>query len=111
MVQVQLIERFLITLIPSDHIVPVQNVFRSFQNDTKGTTFSGINEIQSYIRDENELVRAGAINGLLVGIFLARVSEEPDMQKIIEGWLEQYRRVKGEHVIDFNQFRSRKGRT
>jgi len=39
---------------------------------------------------------------------MARISENPENQEIFKGWLEQYSKVKGEHVIDFQQEKAKR---
>lgn len=101
-VQVQTLNQFIITLCPEETQNAINNVFKNFYDQPLPVMCEGINNIQYFIRDKNNpLASAAAINGIVIGILMARVSET--QSQIFEGWLDEYRKVKGEHVIDFQQ--------
>lgn len=104
------IRLFLETLLPEQAKIGVDDVFKSYEAQGFPTVCQGINAIQPFIHNDDVEVSAAAINGILVGLLLAKSSETPEIQKIIDGWLEQYKRTKGEHVIDFTQFKIKRGR-
>lgn len=107
-VQVELLNKFLITLCPATTQTAINNVFQNFYKEPLPVMYEGINNIQLFIHDKNGMTSGAAINGIILGIFMARISETPENQEIFKGWLEQYSKVKGEHVIDFQQEKAKR---
>lgn len=107
-VQVTLLNRFVITLCDKDSQVALNNVFKNFSELPLQVMCEGINNIQWFIKHENKLISGAALNGLALGIMMAKMSEDPEQQAVFEGWLEQYSKINGDHVIDFQQHKAKR---
>lgn len=106
----KLIEKFLQAMMPAEGKPAVNTAFECMRAHPMSAVPSigmmvGRLQQRLYSSDENEQV-AGASN-VLVGVMIAWASEDPALRKyIIEDYLEQDQRKRGENVIDFWQGRA-----
>ncbi len=110
-VQVDLLQRFLDTLTEDAAKGPLLEMFKRFEAMPLATTSNGLEHlIFYYLKNEDAEYKASAINGLCIGIFMARISEDPLLRKFFEKQIELYKRHMGENVTQLNQYKIEKKR-
>ena len=76
-VQVNLLNQFLLSIVTDETKEAINKVFLNFNAAPIPVMAEGINNIQWFFNQENKMVGSGAINGVILGIMMARVSEHP----------------------------------
>ena len=115
MVPIDLFHEFVLTMSPDSAKAMVTTIFTNFKDPQhKVPCFAeGFNGLQSILHSETTPgeVTAGIINGMIIGIFMSSLAEDPDLKKqLFDNYLEVHRRDKGENVSDFNKARLKRGR-
>lgn len=97
----ELLEKFLIEVVPPEAQNPVHKLFTQMKNDPLPVVVKGFNLLADDMKAGGEL-GAHAVNGILLGIALYYGAQRsPALEKILLGFIEHNTKGKSGNVISF----------
>lgn len=102
-VDLLILEKFLLTIIPDKGKPEFSKAFAQFRSDRAPSLALGINVVQRFFHDEREDVQIASVNSLVIGMWMAECTQDQEFLDMFNEWLAQYGRFKGENVVDFLQ--------
>lgn len=100
MTDYQLLEKMVLSFVDEPAKIPISNVFANFKSNPVETTVEGVSDLKSFISHPDVMVRSAAINGMMVGMFMAKISENAT-SFIFTNYLEETARIRGQNVYCF----------
>lgn len=109
--KLELLEKFLLELIPPQARNPVHSVFNGMRQMPVPTVLQGLGQLSEQITREGSDESVAAVNGLVLGIALSYgVSRSSELEQIMEQYLVNASKAKGENVVDFLSKRVERGK-
>lgn len=103
----ELIEKFLLVLSPPDANKAIHSIFLGLEKDPLPVVVDGFNSLHPDITKEGSPQSVAAVNGMLLGVAISYgIDKSPRLKAIIEDYIIQKGRIKGENVIDFSLARA-----
>lgn len=110
MVDLKILEEFMVKYTNSEASEGIHKVFMGFTEDPARNLASGFNNICPYTTHQDINVRSSAVNGMLLGMFLARASEDQELRRFfLEGFIEAVKKDKNENVYTLLDYKIKKG--
>lgn len=105
---IDLARRFVLEYLPKDAQAPVNEVFNVMKENPVMILNNGIlfNQME-YFKGDNKTQAVAAANGFLSGFALAYCLKFPDIERMLQGYVDAASKSRGENVINFL---SKKGR-
>lgn len=103
MVDLVLLEKFLLLVVPDEAKATVQQNFQDIREDPIHALMITMGRAQGLMEkdDEPQPHKFFFANGVFLGIIMAYFAVHPDDKRIFQGWLDQHARNQGENVVDF----------
>lgn len=103
MVDLVLLEKFLLTVVPDGAKATVSQNFQDIREDRVHALMTTFGRAQGLMHsDEPQPHKFFFVNGVFLGIIMAYFAVHPDDKRIFQGWLDQHARNQGENVVDFS---------
>ena len=99
------------TLVHPEGRSTIRKMFQSFFDNKLKVVANGMENLQGFLQHENQTVHLAAVNGMLMGLFLANACCDKELKKIFfDQYLEAHSKDIGENVVDFLDHKQKKGR-
>lgn len=109
MVDLKILNQFMLTISPANTHSSINVLFQNVAGEPTACAAQGLNGMKQFVGHKDLETQAAAVNGILTGIFIAHASTMDEFRNVLVGYIELVKRSKGEHVVDFNQYRAKKG--
>lgn len=100
-VNIKLLEEFLLSAIHAKGKEPVHHFFVMLRKNPVESTMTMLHKMAAPITQGDAPEAWAAINGVLLGISLAHISNNSNLVSFVEGYLEEKRKAAGGNVVDF----------
>lgn len=108
MIDLKLLEQFIIELSSPSSKIPIHNFFKSLNTEPVGLFVAGIPQV-TYLMAQNSKEVNNYVHLMLFGVALTTASKNPDMANQLQGFLDYKKKERGENVVDFLQWNAGKG--
>lgn len=108
MVDLNLLEKFLLSILPDDAKNPLIDTFLQIRENRLNSFGTSLGRARSVLESDDleQPYKFFFVNGVITGILIASFATTKEDKQMFENYLEQHSRNLGENVVDFTAKRS-----